>query len=262
MDTVSNLTTSEHSVLLNRIQALRDVIEQSSSSDEFATEVSAHVLHDLEEAGVFRLMVPACLGGLEAHPSSVIDVLKQLAYFDGSTGWHSMAVVTAVGVTSAFLGERAADAIFGSDKRGTCAGQVAPSGKAERVGDGYRISGSFSFGSGLPNADWVLGGYILHEDGDPVMRDGEPVMLPSPDAFGGSLCPGDVRQAVRRRIWRLHPGGSVPGWKALHLEHHRNGRSNQPNRLCFQRHDGSAQRQPYSALLPRPSGGKRPFLYE
>lgn len=163
--------------LLDRINDLRGLIEQQAEAHETASELSPEVIDGLEQSGAFGLMAPACLGGLEAHPSLVIEALKTLSYFDGSTGWYCQAATTGVAVAGAFLGDRAIDEIFCSGKRATCAGQAAPTGKAERVGDGYRISGSFSFGSGLPNASWVVGGYILHEDGKPVLRDGAPVML-------------------------------------------------------------------------------------
>jgi len=59
-----------------------------------------------------------------------------------------------------------------------CAGQAAPTGKAVREGDSYRISGSYSFGSGTPSAQWIVGGYVVHEQGKPVMlAPGVPRML-------------------------------------------------------------------------------------
>ena len=38
------------------------------------------------------------------------------------------------------------------------AGQVPPNGKAERVADGYRVSGRWTFGSGSTHADVIIGG--------------------------------------------------------------------------------------------------------
>ncbi|HMO69355.1 MAG TPA: acyl-CoA dehydrogenase family protein [Novosphingobium sp.] len=164
--------------LLDRIDALRDLVETSADKTDGASEIAPEVIRALEEAGVFSLMGPADLGGMEAHPLDVIEVLKRLSWLDGSVGWYCQAATTGVAVAGAFLGERAVDAIFRSGRPATCAGQAAPTGKAERVGDGYRISGSFSFGSGVPNAAWVVGGYILHENGAPVLREnGQPIML-------------------------------------------------------------------------------------
>jgi alkylation response protein AidB-like acyl-CoA dehydrogenase len=164
--------------LLERLDALRELIESSADANEEATKLSDEVLDALEQVELFKIMAPRAVGGMEAHPLLVIDALRKLSCFDGSTGWYCQAAVTGPAVAGAFLGDRAIDEIFCSGGRATCAGQAAPSGKAERVGDGYRISGSFSFGSGTPNASWIVGGYILHENGVPVLREnGQPIML-------------------------------------------------------------------------------------
>lgn len=86
--------------------------------------------------------------------------------------------MTAAAVAGAFLGDRAVEQIFATGKP-RCAGQAAPLGKAQRVGDGYRISGRFSFGSGSPSAEWLVGGYVLQDnDGQPMLGEaGQPRML-------------------------------------------------------------------------------------
>jgi indole-3-acetate monooxygenase len=164
--------------LIAGLRALRDLIEASADQGEEATQLCGEVLDALERVELFKLIAPRAVGGLEAHPLDVIEALGTLSYFDGSTGWYCQAAVTGPAVAGAFLGDRAVDEIFFSGVRATCAGQAAPHGKAERVGDGYRISGSFSFGSGVANASWIVGGYILHENGVPVLREnGQPIML-------------------------------------------------------------------------------------
>jgi alkylation response protein AidB-like acyl-CoA dehydrogenase len=164
--------------LLPELDGLRDLIESSADANEQASRLSDEVLSALEEAELFKIMAPRAVGGMEAHPLQVIEALRKLSYFDGSTGWYCQAAVTGPAVAGAFLGDRAIEEIFCSGGRATCAGQAAPTGKAEKVGDGYRISGTFSFGSGTPNAAWIVGGYILHDRGVPVLREnGQPIML-------------------------------------------------------------------------------------
>ncbi|HEX4376307.1 MAG TPA: acyl-CoA dehydrogenase family protein [Steroidobacteraceae bacterium] len=163
--------------LLGDVRAMGGLIERCADADEDATQISDEVMQALTNAGVFKLMAPAELGGFEAHPLEVFEVIKTLSYLDGSTGWYCQAATTGVAVAGAFLGEQAIKDIFRSGRAPTCAGQAAPTGKAERVDGGYRISGSFSFGSGTPNASWIVGGYLLHESGRLVLRDGNPVML-------------------------------------------------------------------------------------
>jgi alkylation response protein AidB-like acyl-CoA dehydrogenase len=163
---------------LERIRALGPMIDASAAADEDRTQLADDVIDAIDAAGVFSLMVPRELGGEEAHPSDLIDAIAELSYWDGSAGWYTHAVMTGGAVAGAFLGDRAATAIFPEGRFTHAAGQAAPTGKAERVGDGYRISGRYSFGSGTPRAQWIVGGYVLHEGGKPVIGPhGQPVML-------------------------------------------------------------------------------------
>jgi alkylation response protein AidB-like acyl-CoA dehydrogenase len=163
---------------LERVRALGPMIDAAAARNEDATELSAEVVEALDAAGIFALMAPREVGGGEAHPVELLDVIAELSYWDGSAGWYAHAVMTGGSVAGAFLGERAVEAIFPNGRFLHAAGQAAPTGKAERAGDSYRISGRYSFGSGSPKAQWIVGGYILHEGGKPVTGEhGQPVML-------------------------------------------------------------------------------------
>lgn len=169
---------SETATLLERARAMGPMIDAAAAADEDATELAEHVVAAIDEAGLFAMIAPRELGGGEAHPLEAIDAIAELSYWDGSAGWYSHAVMTGGAVAGAFLGQRAVAAIFPGGHFARAAGQAAPTGKAEREGDGYRISGRFSFGSGSSHARWLVGGYVLHEQGKPVSgADGQPVML-------------------------------------------------------------------------------------
>jgi alkylation response protein AidB-like acyl-CoA dehydrogenase len=163
---------------LERIRALGPMINAFAAANPDATELSGEVVAALDEAGVFAMMVPRELGGSEADPQALIDVISELSYWDGSAGWYAHAVMTGGAVAGAFLGERALAAIFPDGRFLHAAGQAAPTGVAVREGDCYRISGRYAFGSGSPHAQWLVGGYVLHEDGKPLLSEhGAPVML-------------------------------------------------------------------------------------
>lgn len=145
-----------------RIRALGPMIDAHGAAIDAggATELEREVVETLDAAGVYALMTPRELGGGEAHPQVLIDVISELSYWDGSAGWYAHAVMTGGAVAGAFLGDRAVEAIFPGGRFLHAAGQAAPTGKAERSGDGYRISGRYSFGSGTPNARFIVGGYV------------------------------------------------------------------------------------------------------
>lgn len=160
------------------VRALGPMIDAEAAANESASKLSPKVVAALDRAGIFGLMAPRAVGGGEAHPLALLDVIAELSYWDGSAGWYAHAVMTGGAVAGAFLGDRAVAAIFPQGRFLHAAGQAAPTGKAVREGEGYRITGRFSFGSGSPNAQWIVGGYVLHEGGKPVIGPhGQPVML-------------------------------------------------------------------------------------
>ncbi|MCJ2185414.1 acyl-CoA dehydrogenase family protein [Novosphingobium beihaiensis] len=161
-----------------RVRALGPQIDAAAAVHEAASELDPAVVRMIDDAGVFAMMAPRETGGAEAHPSDLADVIAELAYWDGSAGWYAHAVMTGGAVAGAYLGDRAIEAVFPGGRYLHAAGQAAPTGKAVREGEGYRISGRYAFGSGSPHAQFLVGGYVLHEDGEPVKNAaGLPVML-------------------------------------------------------------------------------------
>jgi alkylation response protein AidB-like acyl-CoA dehydrogenase len=158
----------EHADWLHRVRALGPAIDASAAAREFASEIATGIVELLDAAGVYALMAPRDVGGGEAHPLDLIDVISELSYWDGSTGWYAHAVMTGGSVAGALFGDSAVEAIFPGGRYAHVAGQVAPTGTAVREGDGFRIKGRFSFGSGTPHAQWIVGGYVL-DDLAPVM---------------------------------------------------------------------------------------------
>ena len=74
---------------IDRVRALRGLIEDRAARDEAATELSRDVTDALYDAGLFALVAPREVGGEEAHPDVMIDVVRELSYYDGSTGWYA-----------------------------------------------------------------------------------------------------------------------------------------------------------------------------
>jgi alkylation response protein AidB-like acyl-CoA dehydrogenase len=178
MNAQENSLTPAGASWLERARALGPMIDAAAASDEHATQIAPEVVRAIDQAGLYAIMVPREAGGGEAHPVDQIDVIAELSYWDGSTGWYAHAVMTGGGVAGAFLGESAIGAIFPGGRYTHCAGQAAPSGTAQREGDCFRLSGRYSFATGSPCAQWLVGGYLLQDAGKPVCdSNGQPVML-------------------------------------------------------------------------------------
>jgi alkylation response protein AidB-like acyl-CoA dehydrogenase len=115
----------------------------------------------LRSAGLFGAMTPRVLGGSELSLVDAIDVFAEVARADGSAGWCLMAGASSVGYFGAYGGDRFVQSMF-ADGAPLVAGQFAPNGVGVPVEGGYRVTGSYQFGSGIHYAEWVGAGFLVH----------------------------------------------------------------------------------------------------
>src|SRR3712207_2687785 len=62
------------------------VAERAPAADE-ARRLDDEVVAAIAATGVNRLLMPATLGGRDAHPREAIDAVAKVAAADGSAGW-------------------------------------------------------------------------------------------------------------------------------------------------------------------------------
>jgi alkylation response protein AidB-like acyl-CoA dehydrogenase len=72
------------------------------------------------------------------------------------------------GVFAGFMREPGAKQVYADASRPTAAA-IAPSGAAVPVDGGFRVNGRWRFASGIEHCDWVLGGCVVMEAGEPRM---------------------------------------------------------------------------------------------
>ena len=113
-------------------------------------------LHEaLRQQGFFRLMMPRQLGGEQLDLITAMRVIEELSRQDGSVGWNVM-IGTHWSMFADYFPEDAARALFTPDA--TFGGSFAPQGRAVPEPGGYRITGTWPFGSGCQNATWIGAG--------------------------------------------------------------------------------------------------------
>jgi alkylation response protein AidB-like acyl-CoA dehydrogenase len=153
------------------VDALAAGLRSRSPAIEQARRLPADIVAALREAGVFRLWVPRELGGIEAGPTAVINLLETLAAADGSTGWCS-ATGLASNCAGAFLSEAGARELYPTGRE-LAGGALMPGGRAVPQPDGsFLVTGRWSFGTGTQHCDWVIGGAVVVSDtaGPPSLR--------------------------------------------------------------------------------------------
>ncbi len=152
--------------LLEAVRGLALHIQAQAAQMEADRRLSAELARSLAELGIFRLMIPRRLGGLEMDLVPALHIFEELAQIDGSTGWCAMIGATG-GTTSAFLSEEVAREIYASDPKVITAGALAPYGQARPTDGGYRVSGRWPFNSGCQHSQWLMGTSVIVENGQP-----------------------------------------------------------------------------------------------
>lgn len=125
----------------------------------------AELSNALADAGLYRLCVPAALGGAEAEPVELVEAVETLAAGDGSAGW-CLAVCATAGMLAAYLPEAEAGEVFG-DATSVTGGVFAPMGRAAADGERFTVEGRWRFASNVHNCDWLMGGCLVLDDDRP-----------------------------------------------------------------------------------------------
>jgi alkylation response protein AidB-like acyl-CoA dehydrogenase len=153
------LRTAGPDGVLAAVDDLAHSIAEQAAVTEREREVPAALIDELASAGCFRLIRPASHGGLGADLATALDVWRRLAWSDASTAWTVM-IGSAAWLDLAGLSPATFDELFAADREVIVAGAFNPSGTIERHGDGYRVSGRWSFASGCRHATLLYGNCV------------------------------------------------------------------------------------------------------
>jgi alkylation response protein AidB-like acyl-CoA dehydrogenase len=129
----------------------------------------------MKAAGFYRMTIPHALGGLQADPLTYLRVVELMAEGCGSVGWN-LANNGIVQLISLGLPDEGVHEIYSQGASTIAAGTaVQGGGQAVSVVGGYRVTGRWSFGSGSPEAAWMLGSFQILDGGKPRLgADGKP----------------------------------------------------------------------------------------
>src|SRR4051794_16061459 len=140
-------------------QRLAVTAAELAPEGERARRLAPGLADQIAQAGLFRLCVPASLGGLEAHPATLVRAVEALARGDGAAGW-CVAIAATSGLVGGYLPPDGAREIYGS-AASVAGGVFAPKGRALAQDGGFRVSGRWPFASGCTHCDWLMGGCVV-----------------------------------------------------------------------------------------------------
>lgn len=162
--------TSTGAELLGRAREVAPLISARAAEIEAARTLPADLVRQLREAELFRLAMPEKLGGHGIDPRTIIEIIEEISYADGSAGW-CLLIGNIGNAFLAWLDPAAAQAIIAAEPHLLIAGGQAPLGQAvpDPASGGYQLSGRWPFGSGCLHSNWYMGGFIVMEGHRPRM---------------------------------------------------------------------------------------------
>jgi alkylation response protein AidB-like acyl-CoA dehydrogenase len=147
-------------IVIERVRALKPLIAKHRRESELRRMPLPDVWNALRATGYFYLMVPKVWGGLEATFDQMLDATFAICEADPAMGWLcSFSVMnprSAAAFSEQALKEMYGDGkTFGHGKYTILNTLFAPFGEAKKVDGGWKVSGTWSWGTTVQQADWV-----------------------------------------------------------------------------------------------------------
>ena len=98
--------------LLATVERLRPLIEEHALEAEANRRLSPHVYQAMVDAGLFGMMAPQRLGGMELPPTEVMPVWEAVARIDSAAAWN-LVMNQVIASYAAWLPAQGADELFG-----------------------------------------------------------------------------------------------------------------------------------------------------
>jgi alkylation response protein AidB-like acyl-CoA dehydrogenase len=150
-----------------RAATVAAIADTHADQGDRAGRLSQPVVDALLRERILAMWVPQALGGSELDAVSSLRVIEKLSYGDPSTGWVAMAASLAIGTGAAYLKDEAVDELFGGGRFPVIAGQGTKPGNAVPHDGGFRLSGSWSFASGIRHSTHIHTLGIIEGTGEP-----------------------------------------------------------------------------------------------
>ncbi len=158
--------------LIGRARAIAPELRERAAEGEALRTMPHDLVRRVKSAGLFRLALPATLGGWEAPPLSTFEAIEELARADGSAAWTTF--IGNTGALLAWLDVDVAAALLDGDPDRPVAGTFAPLGRAVPTAGGFVVTGRWPCASGVVHGELVLGGVLVMQGEAPNMISDRP----------------------------------------------------------------------------------------
>ncbi|BBZ23354.1 acyl-CoA dehydrogenase family protein [Mycolicibacter hiberniae] len=151
-------------------------LAQRAAAAEELRQLPAETVEDFRTSGLAGLLLPARYGGRQAEFPEILDPIRRMAHGCASSAW-TLGFYMLHNWMLALFGEQAQDEVFAGGPV-LCPAPLAPTGRGVPDGDGIRLSGRWSWATGVMECDWIMVGAICGPDDAPYPA---LVLLPATD---------------------------------------------------------------------------------
>ncbi|MGE3909531.1 MAG: acyl-CoA dehydrogenase family protein [Chloroflexota bacterium] len=160
--------------ILAAARALAPQIRAAAEEIETGRRLPIWLVDQMKAAGIFRMPMPRAWGGPEVDPLTQIRIVEELSAANASVGWCAM-IGSDGGFFVPFFEESVGRALY-PDLDLVTGSSTRPTGRAEVVEGGYRVSGRWQFSSGCQHSAYLVANCMIFKDGvQQFMADGAPL---------------------------------------------------------------------------------------
>ncbi|MCV7194282.1 acyl-CoA dehydrogenase [Mycolicibacterium brumae] len=143
-------------------QAFIDRLAERSSEAEQLRRLPADTVAELKASGFVELLAPARFGGAQAPLRDILDPVRRMAHGCVSSAW-TIGFYALHNWMLALFDEQAQAEVF-ADGPVLAPAPLAPTGRAVPAPGGYRLSGRWSWATGVMDANWIMVGALCGPD--------------------------------------------------------------------------------------------------
>lgn len=148
-------------------RGMRELVAAEAAESERMRTLTPAIVDAMWDTGLMTAFNPVAAGGVEPSFPEMIETWIEMAWQDGSFGWIGIANLPSSFAAATYLPDEGFAEVFSAHgNRVTLGGQFFPNGQGQAVDGGYRLSGSWSFGSGTGHSQYVAAGFVPMDDGE------------------------------------------------------------------------------------------------
>ena len=137
-------------------------LAERAQDAERLRRLPADTIDDLNASGFTELLVPARYGGSQADFPAILDPVRRMAHGCASSAW-TIGFYALHNWMLALFDERAQEEAFAT-RPFLAPAPLAPTGRGVPTGEGVRLTGRWSWATGVMHGNWIIVGALCGPD--------------------------------------------------------------------------------------------------